>query len=30
MGPSIAHVNEFEPVEGEVPDPLAAMPELAG
>ena len=30
MGKSIDHVREFEPVEGEAPDPLAAMPELAG
>jgi tartronate-semialdehyde synthase len=30
MGKSIAHVKEFEAVEGEVPDPLAAEPELAG
>jgi tartronate-semialdehyde synthase len=30
MGKSIDHVREFEPVEGEIPDPLAAMPELAG
>jgi tartronate-semialdehyde synthase len=30
MGKSIDHVREFEPVEGAVPDPLAAMPEVAG
>ena len=30
MGKSIAHIKEFEAVEGEVPDPLAAEPELAG
>ena len=30
MGKSIDHVKEFEAVEGEVPDPLAAEPELAG
>jgi glyoxylate carboligase len=30
MGKSIDHVKEFEAVEGGVPDPLAAMPELAG
>ncbi|HYM58749.1 MAG TPA: hypothetical protein VES79_12370 [Solirubrobacteraceae bacterium] len=30
MGKSIDHVREFEAVEGGVPDPLAAMPELAG
>jgi tartronate-semialdehyde synthase len=30
MGKSIDHVREFEPVTGSVPDPFAAMPELAG
>jgi tartronate-semialdehyde synthase len=30
MGKSIAHVKEFEAVEGGVPDPLATEPELAG
>ena len=30
MGKSIDHVREFEPVDDAVPDPLAAMPELAG
>jgi hypothetical protein len=30
MGKSIDHNREFEPVEQEVPDPQAAMPELAG
>src|SRR5918998_446151 len=30
MGTSIDHIREFEPVEHGVPDPQAAMPELAG
>jgi tartronate-semialdehyde synthase len=30
MGKSIDHIREFEPVEHGVPDPQAAMPELAG
>jgi tartronate-semialdehyde synthase len=30
MGKSIDHVKEFEAVEGDVPDPAAALPEMAG
>jgi tartronate-semialdehyde synthase len=30
MGTSIDHIREFESVEGAAPDPLAALPELAG
>ena len=30
MGKSIDHVREFEPARETVPDPFAAMPELAG
>ena len=30
MGKAIDAIKEFEAVEGEVPDPLAAEPELAG
>ena len=30
MGKSIDHVREFEPARESVPDPFAAIPELAG